>query len=431
MALTPEQLQVRNQKIREHGAKTRATRKTQLARTRELKLKPNKTQKEVLTRLFLEAKWYRNAALASGLLEKFDPKIKTVEIKTPCGLEARSLTVLGSHHKQAILQELAWNKKALAVSKARGRKIGGLKFTSQVNSLHLKQLGVTYQVDGKRVRLQGIKGWVPALGARQLANRELASAKLVRRASGYYLSITTYAEKEDRKTLSTPIGVDMGVATHVTLSDGRKFNSVLKESERLRRLQRKLQRQVKGSSNHWKTRQLIQREYEKLGNKKKEWVNQLVAELSRYETVYYQDEQLASWRKLKKSGLHHSGLGYLKGKLAQLGNSVMLSQWEPTTQFCGECGMKTKHPLTERVFRCACGLVEDRDVHAARNMILLGSKISLGQELSVAPVEDSSAAVSQFDSRQDDPVKQETNTLGSCVEAGQSPSETQRSSVVA
>ena len=223
----------------------------------------------------------------------------------------------------------------------------------------------------------------------------------------------------------------MGVATHVTLSDGRKFNSVLKESERLRRLQRKLQRQVKGSSNHWKTRALIQREYEKLGSKKKEWVNQLVAELSRYETVYYQDEQLVSWRDLRKHGLQHSGLGYLKSKLAQLDNSVMLSQWEPTTQFCRSCEKKTKHSLGEREFKCACGHTEDRDVHAARNMILLGSKISLGQELSVAPVEDDSSATSQFDLWQESPVKQEANTLGSCVEAGQSPAETQRSSVVA
>ena len=89
--LTPEKLAERNEKIRANGKKTRELRKQQLARTRELKLKPTRAQREALARLFLEAKWFKNAALASGLLEKFDSKTKTVTVKTPQGLEARAL----------------------------------------------------------------------------------------------------------------------------------------------------------------------------------------------------------------------------------------------------------------------------------------------------------------------------------------------------
>ena len=48
----------------------------------------------------------------------------------------------------------------------------------------------------------------------------------------------------------------------------------------------------------------------------------------------------------------------------------MLEQWFPTTQLCTKCGHKTKMPTNKRIFVCDnCGLTDDRDVHAANNMI--------------------------------------------------------------
>lgn len=418
-------LEKRNKLISERGKATRERRSKLQAVTRELKLKPNKVQRESFDRLLLEAKWYRNAALGSGLLEKFDSKLKSVLVKTPAGFEERALEKLGSHHKQSILAELAWNKKSLASLKAKGKKAGALRFTSEVSSLALKQPGVTYAVDGNRARLQGVKGWIPVLGSRQLRDLELANARLVKKASGYYLQVTGFREPVSKRRTSESIGLDMGVSTHVTFSDGRVFSSVVKESERLKRAQRKLARQEKGSNNHTKTLAVIRREHEKLSNKKKELVNQVVSELSGYGTVYYQDEQVASWRQLKHHGLQHSGLGYLKAKLGRLDNSMMLSRWVPTTQWCPKCESRNKLQLSEKEYSCGCGYSEQRDVHAARNMILLGSKTSLGEELAVAPVEVGSSTMGQLDLWQDPPAKQETDDLKSCVPAGLSPAETQ------
>lgn len=54
---------------------------------------------------------------------------------------------------------------------------------------------------------------------------------------------------------------------------------------------------------------------------------------------------------------------------------MMLPRWVATTAWCGECGSLTKHSLDKRVFTCAsCGFSELRDVHVARNMIILGEK---------------------------------------------------------
>ena len=49
---------------------------------------------------------------------------------------------------------------------------------------------------------------------------------------------------------------------------------------------------------------------------------------------------------------------------------------EPTTQMCPNCGSLHKLSLTQRTYKCPnCGYEEDRDIHAAKNMILIGSKM--------------------------------------------------------
>ena len=50
---------------------------------------------------------------------------------------------------------------------------------------------------------------------------------------------------------------------------------------------------------------------------------------------------------------------------------IMLSKWEPTTQLCPNCGQMNRHDLSERIYHCSCGYTNDRDVHAATNMLRL------------------------------------------------------------
>lgn len=165
----------------------------------------------------------------------------------------------------------------------------------------------------------------------------------------------------------------MGLKAHGTLSNGESWSVTVGESERLKGLQRKLARQVKGSNSSERTRVKIQREYQRMNNKKNEAANKLVRELTRdYSLVFLQDEQLASWRELKHHGLQHSILGRVKAKLSRHPRAVVLDRWQPTTQWCPGCGSKNKLELAQRVYSCACGYSMDRDVHAARNMVRLG-----------------------------------------------------------
>lgn len=378
-------LKLRNQKIKENGKITRERRKNQTCKTFALKLITNKlkpVQKESLQRAFLEAKWLKNDILAGETIDDYDLKTKIVKVKTPEGFEQRELNNLGSQIKQSVLQELKNNIKGLSVLKSKGRKVGKLKYCKQVNSLNLKQYGNTYRFNNSlaKVKIQGLSGWYRFRGSQQLEGYEIANAKLVQKPSGYYLIVTCFKEKEEETYQSgTEIGLDMGVKTHITLSNGDKINALFGETDRLKRLQRKLSRQTKGSNNYRKTIHLIKQQYEKMDNKKNDYANKLVHKLLGFETVYLQDESLSAWRSktgFVKSGkrLQHSVLGRVKAKLAAHERVVVLPKWVATTQSCRGLGCKklNKHTPSVDTYSCSCGYSFDRDVHAALNMVSLG-----------------------------------------------------------
>lgn len=171
----------------------------------------------------------------------------------------------------------------------------------------------------------------------------------------------------------------MGVKTHITLSNGDKINALFGETDRLKRLQRKSSRQVKGSNNYRKMLRLIGKEYEKMDNKKNDFANKLVHDLLKYETVYLQDESINAWRSKRgfvKSGkrLQHSVLGRVKAKLVAHERVVLLPKWVATTQSCRglDCKKLNKHVPGVDEYKCSCGYSFDRDVHAALNMVSLG-----------------------------------------------------------
>lgn len=398
MSMTDAERLAKNERIKEACKATRLRRGAMDCRVYHLKLHPNKTAKRRLSLMFLEAKWLRNAAIVAG---QFDTGfLKTVKtgcpVKTPGGEELRALTVLGSQMKQATIAQIRGDIKALAAAKRKGRKVGGLGFAKDVASINLPQRGTTYDLDFKRrrTRIQNI-GWVRAKGFHQLYGfKELANAKLLKKPDGFYLAVTAYFEEGSKSiptTAGAAVGVDMGVSTHITISDGNgyelKLNSTVSEPDHLRRLQRKLSRQIKGSNNWVKTVKQIRRQYQKTDNRKSDFANKVVHELLKYETVYFQDEMLTSWRSKKNKSrmgrkLQHSALGRIKAKLRNSEGTVMLDRSLPTTQHCPECSVRTKHTLDKREFVCAgCGFTADRDINAANNMIILGKLNTSGTDV--------------------------------------------------
>lgn len=386
----------KNESIKSSLIATREKRTTQVCKVVTVKIQGNKlskTQKEELKMIFVEAKWIYNSILNFGqennIFEFALDKNNVLVMNKNKEFESRKLNYIGSQQIQSVITGIKDSIKSLASLKKKGKKVGSLKFTSEVKSINLKQYGITYRIKSKtKMKIQGVSGYIRVNGLEQLnSDCDFANAKLLNKPDGYYIAITTYIDKTQNKDNFTPgtsIGLDMGVKTNITLSNGRKINIFVEETDRLKKLQKEMNRRKKGSNNRYKTRMKIRREYEKLNNIKNNTANQIVSEIKQFEHIYFQDENLTSW-KMKKSlangskKIHHSVLGRVKAKLRNCERATMLSRFIPTTQTC-VCGTKNKHGLEERIYRCDCGYVEDRDVHAAKMMILFGETYKIGAE---------------------------------------------------
>ena len=384
--LSDEARLAKNARIKEACKATRARRAKMECFTRKIKIDRshlNNKQKEAINRLFLECKWLANSCIAN---ERFDRSyVKEldgkVQVKTLSGMEEREFLFLSGQLAHSVVDGLRANLKALARLKSKGRKVGRLRYRKQVRSIDFRQYGHTYKINREksRVRLAKIPGWMRVSGLDQLpAEAELANCKLLDKPDGLFIAITCYVNKHlEDFTPGTSIGVDMGVKTHLTFSDGVKINALVEESERARGLRRKISRQKLGSNNRAKTMHRLEKVLAKDANKREDIANKIVHELLKNETVYYQDEQIRDWFKKQgkvKSGrrLQGSILGRVKERLSRNPRAVMLDRYLATTATC-ICGCRTKHEPDKRTFVCStCGYQDDRDIHAAKNMIRLG-----------------------------------------------------------
>ena len=260
--------------------------------------------------LFAEAKWVRNSLISqlnSGRnISEFSYKyFKTVVHYDKDGNEVISeVKQLKTSMRDEVVIEVKNNIKALSSSKKRGKTVGRLKFESEHKRIHLRQYKVTHEITGPNtVRIQGLSHEVRVAGLRQLRNLdkagieyEMTVADIIKRDDDFYINITvfvdrnvwkTYQEKKrnNRNTKRSDLTIydinalDMGCLKTATDAYGRVYNSTVEETERLKRLQQKLQRQKKGSNNRKKTLKQLHREYERNDNLKEQKAIELVNEV--------------------------------------------------------------------------------------------------------------------------------------------------------
>ena len=374
----------RNCKIKESSKATRERHSNMDCCVVSVKIQENRLSKAKLGKLirfFLEAKWLYNAIIASETLTLEDMSI--VKIKVKDTFEEREIKNLSAQMKQSIVDSTKTNVSNLSKAKRKGLKVGRLQFKKECNEINLKQFGQTYAIKGKnKIRVQNI-GILVVNGLEQinLDEVEFANAKLIQKPSGFYINLTVYSNKQQEiSTEKEVIGLDMGIKDQLTFSNGVKVNFYVEESEQLKGLTRKLNRQVKGSNQYKQTLNRIKRIYEHYNNRKNDVANKLNSVLSKNYITCFQDELLGQWKRKKSKRkfsfgrkVQHGILGRVKDKLKKNATNVMLESSVPTTQTCPVCGCLTKHSLDKRIYHCNhCGFEnQDRDVHSANMMVLL------------------------------------------------------------
>ena len=374
----------KNLKIKDTLRVTKERRSQMDCRVFSVKVQENRlsrAKEEKLNRCFLEAKWLRNAVVATETLSLEDTS--NVQVKVNGSFETREISNLSSQMKQSVVDSVKQDVSNLSKAKKAGLKVGRLQFKHECNEINLKQFGNTYKIKShNKISVQNI-GVLTVNGLEQidLDEVEFANAKLIKKPSGFYIHLTVYAKKKSKpETSKEVLGLDMGIKDQLTFSNGVKVNFYLEESEQLKGLMRKLSHQVKGSNQYKKTLTRIKRIFEHQSNKKNDVANKLNSVLKQNYIVCFQDELLNSWKRKKSKQkfsfgrqVQHGILGRVKDKLKKNSTTVMLESSVPTTQTCPVCGCLTKHSLDKRKYHCNhCGFENpDRDIHSANMMVLL------------------------------------------------------------
>ena len=199
-----------------------------------------------------------------------------------------------------------------------------------------------------------------------------------------HLTVYTIPTDYSHVPKDSVVGLDMGIKTMLTTSEGIEYDCKIYHTSRLKKLQRKLSRQVKGSNNYSKTLNSIKVEYEKIANKKNDYANKVVHELlNNYETIVLQDENIKGWHSgLFGKQVQVSCLGRLKASLVSLKDSprvVVIPKSCSTTQLClgDNCGRLNKMLLSQRMYSCDCGYSAPRDTHSANSMVYWAKLLGL------------------------------------------------------
>ena len=215
----------------------------------------------------------------------------------------------------------------------------------------------------------------------------LVRVSVSRRAGCWYASLTV--EREPTATQAPKggaVGVDLGVKSLATLSDGtvvpnpRALNTKLSA---LRKAQRALSRKVKGSARREKAKGRVARLYARVADVRADAINKATTMIAdTYGTVCIEDLHVAGMVKnhhLARS-LSDAALGefrrQLEYKTARTGAVLrVVDRRFPSSKTCSNCGVvKAKLSLSERVFNCDdCGASMDRDLNAAINIRVAGS----------------------------------------------------------
>lgn len=184
--------------------------------------------------------------------------------------------------------------------------------------------------------------------------------------------------------INSTVGIDMGIKTFATLSDGTQFNSpkfLRGQLKGLRIEQRKLRRKFKKgikeqSKGYQKQKLIVAKLHEKIANRRKDFLQKTsTAIIKQYDTICLENLNIqgmmksnlaksiadVSWSEFNRI-LEYKALWYGK-------NIIYIGRFEPSSKICSICGTINKElKLSDRVWTCKCGVTHDRDKNAAINI---------------------------------------------------------------
>ena len=195
----------------------------------------------------------------------------------------------------------------------------------------------------------------------------------------WYASLSVELPDADPVMPKNSVGIDVGITTLATLSDGTEIENpktLNKYDSKLRRAQRHLSRKKKGSSNRGKQKVVLSGVYRNVRNIRKDYLHKVSRILvDTYDVIVMEDLQIKNMvqnHHLARS-IHDASWGKLTNfvtyKAEEAGKTCELVNPRNTSKECCICGNIQPMPLSCRVYECpVCGSVIGRDHNAAINI---------------------------------------------------------------
>ncbi|CAM2159364.1 putative insertion element transposase InsQ (plasmid) [Pararobbsia alpina] len=268
--------------------------------------------------------------------------------------------------------------------------------------------GFTYP-DKKQIKLDRENGrvFLPKLGYVRYRNSrdvlgEVRSATVSLRAGKWYVSILTAREVEAPVPHGPAVGIDVGVARFVTLSDGTfiaPLASFRKHEQRLAKYQRRMSRKVKGSANWKKSKARVQRIHARIADARSDFLHKASRTISKnHAMIVVEDLKVrnmtrsaagtvdAPGRKVRqKAGLNKAILDQgwgefrrqLEYKTAWRGGYFIAVDPKNTSRTCPCCGhISAENRKTQALFACIkCGHEANADHVGALNVLAAGHAV--------------------------------------------------------
>ena len=293
---------------------------------------------------------------------------------------------LQSLNAQVLQQVLRSLERAFEQMRSQGHGFPRFKNHARMRSFVFPQM-LKHCVTPEGIKLPQL-GVVKVRWSRQIpALFELKQARIVHKASGYFVLLSLQADVKVPATVphGHAVGIDVGLEYFLSTSDGRqvkrpRFFKAL--HRQLKSLQRRLKTKQKGSANWLKLQRQIGRVHQRIADTRKDWHFKLAHRLCDDAGMVFVED--LDFRIMAKGflGKHtlDAGLGQFVNQILPwvcFKRDVYYGKVDPngTSQECPDCGARVKKQLSARLHEChACGSIKPRDIAAAQVICTRGQR---------------------------------------------------------